>query len=271
MESTENIGKRNGLITTVIVHVFVIILLCFLGLDIIDPKPGGLEASWEIEGVENAGGETNDDATAEKVSQDQQFAKSTPTPTSTPTTSEDLISDPNSDVTVKQTPDKTKTPPQETNITQKNTPTDEPTKDPVKENDFGAIDNLFNQTSKAGPNTDGGTGKGPQPGKQGGKVGTGGEKGTGKGIGGGRYDLGGRAALKIGKFQNDCQKTGTVNVWVKINRKGEVVDAIDRGGTTQDGCLVKLAIQQAKSIKYTPTASGPLYNEGIIKVQLGLN
>lgn len=270
-ENTENIGKRNGVITTVIIHVVVILLLCLLGLPIIEPKKGGPELYWEIDGIEDAGGETNNAPTAENVSNDQQFSKSTPQAASQPTEAQDLVSDPTGDITIKSNPDKTKTPPKQTEITTKKTPTEEPTKDKEEKNDFGEINDLFNQASNKGKNSDGGSGTGPKAGQQGGPKGGDGIDGTGKGIGDGRYDLGGRAALKIGKFQNNCQKTGIVNVWVKINRQGEVVDAVDRGGTTQDACLVKLAIQQAKSIKYTPTSSGPLYNEGLIKVQLGLN
>ena len=76
-----------------------------------------------------------------------------------------------------------------------------------------------------------------------------------------------RDSINIDQKRNDCNETGKVEVYIKINRQGEVVSAVDRGGTTQNQCLIKKALEQARGIKYSPSNT---FNEGTIIIDLGL-
>ena len=60
-------GKRNGLITTLMVHACLLILCLFFGFTYMTPPKGDVSIGFEALGTENAGS-TNDLATSEKVS-----------------------------------------------------------------------------------------------------------------------------------------------------------------------------------------------------------
>lgn len=260
--------KRKGLIITAVVHVAIVVLFCLFGFEIIDPKPGGLTAEWEVEGVENAGGEKMDDPSSENPNNTNQTPQNTSASQQSAAEEEELISDASSDVSVKSTP-QTKPKPKPKDVVVKDNPkANEQKADPSPSPD-DALKRLLGGMNK-GDNKSGGKGDGDNPGVEGDPNGGGNDKQGQGGIGKGRYDIGGRTAVNIGSHSNSCGETGKVKVWVKINRAGQVVSALDRSGTTQNDCLIKLAIKQAKSIQYAPTQGGAPFNEGIVVMDFGL-
>lgn len=260
--------KRKGLIVTTTVHVIALVLFCLFGFEIIDPKPGGMEIEWAVEGVEDAGGENNQDNTSEETSQENQTPQETNSASASSSQEEQIQTDDNSDVAVEsspvKTPIKTKTPPNEVKETK---PDDSKTTQETKSTRPSWMNDIeTKRTTKQGPNSSGGEGDGKNTGKQGTPDGGGTSK-SGKGVGDGRWDVQGRAATKVDKKTNSCNATGKINVYIKIDQSGKVYSAIARGGTTQDACLIKVAIDQAKAIKYAPSNSK---NEGIITIDLSL-
>ncbi len=107
--------KRKGLIVTTTVHIIVLVLFCLFGFEIIDPKPGGMEIEWAIEGVENAGGENNQENTSEETSTENQTPHEATSASASASQEEQIETVDNSDVAVESSPIKkatsTKTPP----------------------------------------------------------------------------------------------------------------------------------------------------------------
>ena len=79
------------------------------------------------------------------------------------------------------------------------------------------------------------------------------------------FDIGNRVIVHAPTAVNNCDKCGTVSVLIKVNRKGYVVSAKHTDGTTSNRCLISAAIKQAKELRYAPSKSGPLFNEGVIQ------
>ena len=270
MESQEaKKRKRKGLIVTISVHAVIITLFCLFGFEVIDPKPGGMEVEWAVEGIEDAGGENVNENTSETVSDKNDGPKTNQESAASASQEEELITDEQSDVNLESTSVKDHTKkPKETTI--KNNPKESPTetKEEKKEPEVSDwLKNLGSGSSRKGPNNEGNSGDGEKKGTQGTKDGKGTNNSGSGGIGGGRYNIDGRAAVDIKKMVHNCNKTGKVKVYIKIDRQGNVISAVDRGGTTLDECLIGVALQQAKSIKYAPSST---FNEGIITIDLGL-
>lgn len=272
MENKEsNNRKRKGLIITVSVHAIALLLFCLFGFEVIDPKPSGFEAAWEIEGVENAGGEKNKEVTSENPNQTNDIAKLTDATQASTAQEEQLITDKEGIITVKSSPIKTPTitKPKDVIVNNKKSTskTDSPkeTKPTVDPAVLAALGGM-----KKGSKSDGGKGEGEEKGIEGDPKG-GGKDLNGKGNkGDGKWSVEGRSPVQIGTHINSCGVSGKIIVLVKINRSGKVVSASDVGGTTQNECLVNLAISQAKSIKYAPSNSTEPYNEGEIVMDYGL-
>ena len=70
-------GKRNGLITTLLVHACLLILCLFLGFTYKTPPKGVMEIGIDAFGAEEAGS-TEEMATSEKVAENPQEVKETP-------------------------------------------------------------------------------------------------------------------------------------------------------------------------------------------------
>lgn len=264
--------KQKGIIITVVSHAIAIILFCIFGFDVVDPKPAGLDIEWAIEGVQDAGGDDNLENTSETVAQDDTPPPNTSSAKASAEQDNEIYSDAGSDVAVKNNPtiNKTKTPPKD--VTVKNTSEDNPkeTEDIVKKPKVSDwLKNLPGKgTPKKGPNNPGtGKGDGDKTGIQGDVGGKGTAKTGQGGEGGDRWIVGGRKPVEIDQKKNNCNETGKVDVYIKIDRQGNVISAVDRGGTTQNSCLIKKAIEQAKAIKYAPSNT---FNEGTITIDLGL-
>ncbi len=261
--------KRRGLIVTTTVHVIVLVLFCLFGFEIIDPKPGGMEIEWAVEGVENAGGENNQENTSEETSQENQTPQETASASASSSQEEEIATEEDSEVAVESSPVKnpTQTKTNPTKVTETKTEETKEVKEEPKQSRPSWMDAIeAKRTTKQGPNSSGGEGTGENAGKEGTPDG-GGTSTTGKGVGDGRWDVAGRAATKVEKKVNNCNATGKIKVYIKIDESGKVFSAVARGGTSQNKCLINVAIEQAKAIKYAP---GNSKNEGVVTIDLSL-
>ncbi len=264
--------KRKGIIFTTGVHVVVVILFCIFGFDVIDPKKGAVEVEWEIEGVVDAGGKIEDESVAQKLSDKIQNSSAASAKASAQQ-EEALITDESSDVSVKSTPVKEpvkKIKEVTVNDSKKENPKE--AEIPKKKSPSSDLQKLLEETAKKrgeGKPKDEGVGNGENHGAKGNpkSKGTSPNGGNPGGGGDGRWIVAGRKPIKINQKKNNCNKTGKVDVYIKINRQGNVIYAVDRGGTTQDICLIKKALEQANAIKYAPSNT---INEGTITIDLGL-
>ena len=165
-----NNRKKKGLIITVSVHAIALLLFCLFGFEVIDPKPSGFEAAWEIEGVENAGGENNKEVTSENPNQTNDIAKLTDAAQASAAQEEQLITEDAGLIAVKSSPIKTpviskpknvtvnnKTSPSKTDSPKETTPTVDPAV-------LAALGGM-----KKGPKSDGGKGEGETCGPKGGR------------------------------------------------------------------------------------------------------
>ncbi|HEY0262553.1 MAG TPA: hypothetical protein VGB95_05965 [Chitinophagales bacterium] len=132
------------------------------------------------------------------------------------------------------------------------------TKQPVVDDN-----SLFRPGAQGTPNNSKGDGEGKGKGDQGDPNGdpnsrsyTGGGSGngtgTGNGNGGGNWKLAGRRVINRDVPKNPCEeKRGRVNITIKVNQSGKVIDAkfTQGGSTTDDECLVNIAVSAAK--RYT--------------------
>lgn len=260
--------KRKGIIIAAAVHVTAIILFFILGFDVVDPKKGTVEVTWEMHGEPDQGGENPNQPTAENPS-DKPAEEAAASASSEAVDEQEIASDQSSAVAVKSTPVKT--------IKKKTPKTVTVKKDPQKTENETETD-AENKKSDAlaaaqaaylkGQNDPGGIGDGPKKGTQGSETSNGDDKsGKNGGGGNGKYDISGRKATNIGSQKNGCGQKGTVEVKIIVNRAGVVINAIATGGTTTNSCLQNQAIQFAKKIKYAPKTSGPKTNEGKITIK----
>ena len=269
-QKPEEEKRRKGLIVTISVHTVALVIFCLFGFDVVDPKAIGFDVEWAIEGIQDAGGKDNLENTSEKIANDNNPPISSSSSKASAQQDEQLITDDASNISVKNSPTIKPQLPKEVTIKEakKDNPTE--TKDIKKEDEVSDwLKNLPGKgTIKKGANNPGqGKGKGKKTGVEG-EENAKGTTNSGKGgEGGNRWDVDGRKPINIERKINDCNETGKVEVYIKINRQGIVVSAVDRGGTTQNKCLIKKAIEQAKGIKYSGSNT---FNEGTIIVDLGL-
>jgi hypothetical protein len=262
--------KRKGIFITLSVHTIALVLFCLFGFDVVDPKSIGFDVEWAIEGVEDAGGEDNLENTSEKVANDNTPPISSSSSKASSQEDQQLITDDASDIAVNNSTTKTNTPTKD--VTINNTKRDNPneTKEIKKKVEVSEwLKNLPGKgTTKQGNKNPGkGKGDGKKTGIEGEEKGQGTASSGQGGEGGNRWDVDGRKPIKIERKINDCNETGKVEVYIKINREGQVISAVDRGGTTQNKCLIKKALEQAQGIKYS---SSNTFNEGTIIIDLGL-
>tara|TARA_B100000795_G_C22686894_1_gene394023 strand:+ start:131 stop:946 length:816 start_codon:yes stop_codon:yes gene_type:complete len=258
--------KRTGIIITTVVHVLLVVFFILFGFKVVDPKID-TEISWQVQGVEDAGGENNETPTAEKTQptkENQQSASAS----SQASDKQQLVSDEQSPATIKSTPIKSETPPKE--VTDTKEPTDK-TQD-SKENE-GPSDKMKNLMSayKKGINNPGGNGDGEKKGTEGNEE-TKGKDNLGKsGEGESKYGIPGRKATNIGHQNNDCGMSGTIVLKITINQQGIVTNAIQVDGTTANQCLINQAKAFARQIKYAPSSGGVKTNEGTITIKYSLS
>jgi len=257
MESKEEIKnrKRKGAIVTTIVHVLIIVLLCAYQMDKIDPKPGVIEIGWELDGMEDS----------ELASKIKNTDVAPPVENITPPeTSEDetkTITDDLSDISINEN-DKPKK--EKVNPTKVKPEEKKPPKEPEVSNWLKKLPSGGGTPTIGKPGSGHGSSSNPGPGagSEGVINGPSGSGGTGS-----QWVIDDRKPINLNLKQNNCNKTGIIKVYIKIDRAGKVISAADRGGTSLDPCLIRIALQQAKSIEYEPSNT---INEGTIEIDLGL-
>ena len=238
---------------TVILHVILLILLFFVGMNYLDPP---LERGIAINFGTTDEGSGNIQPT-EKI-------QSAPQPTSSQASSQPKI-DIKEEVVTQEKEEAPVIKKEESKKEQVITP--EPKKE-VKKPDpkpdkstSDALSSILN-----GPKSDGtakgGEGDDQTPGDKGSPDGDPNAKsyyGTGKGLDGdGNYLLGGRKALNKQKYPQDCNETGTVIVTIEVDRSGKVINAtVARGGTNNAKCLTDPAIRSAMATKFNSDTNAP--------------
>lgn len=98
--------------------------------------------------------------------------------------------------------------------------------------------------------------------------------GNGKGLDGdGNYLLGGRKALNKEKFFQDCNEAGTVVVSIEVDRNGNVITATAgvRGTTNNSKCLLDPAKRAAMATRFNSDAKAPAKQIGKIIYKFSLS
>jgi hypothetical protein len=259
--------KRAGIIITICVHLSFIACFILFGFKVVDPKKGTTELTWEIEGVTNAGGESQNTPTSEAPSTDQENQQTAAT-SSQASDDEKLISDESSEVAINSSPVKTKKAP--TEVT--NTKQEETADTKAEESPSNDLKNMMANYNKGKNSKAGSSGLGNKEGKEGNENTHGKDASGDKGAGNGKYDITGRIATKLGTQKNDCGESGTVEIKIIVNQAGVVIEAIHVDGTTSNKCLINQAKAYAKQIKYAPSKVGESKtNEGRITIKGSLN
>ena len=259
--------KRTGIIVTICVHLSFIACFILFGFKVIDPKKGTTELTWEVQGVTDAGGESQETPTAEKPSTDQDNQK-TAAASSQASDDEKVISDESSEVAIKSSTVKTKKNPTEVTNTNKEESTDTKT----EESPSNDLQNMMANYNKGKNSKAANSGPGSKTGTKGNEKTNGKDASGNKGAGNGKYDISGRIATKLGSQRNDCGESGTVVIKIIVNQAGVVTEAIHVDGTTSNKCLINQAKLFAKQIKYAPSKAGESKtNEGRITIKGSLN
>lgn len=261
----KNKRRNKGIAIAALFHAFALVCFFLFGFEVIDPKPGDIEVSWEIQGVEDAGGDNLKDPTAKQPTPEETHAATQSS--AQPVEDEKLATDESSEVIVKSSDNK-KDPNKTTSTTKetkKTTTTEESTTEDKVDDKLAALAAAL----KKGADNPGGKGPDEKVGIEGGP--TDGKDKTKGGGGDGQWTVADRKALSVGSQRNDCGKSGTVVIRITINRAGQVIKTRHVDGTTQNACLIKQAIQFAKNVTYVPRTDGPVTNEGDITVKYSLN
>jgi hypothetical protein len=259
--------KRKGIIVTICVHLCFIACFILFGFKVIDPKKGTTELTWEVQGITDAGGKSQENPTAEKPSTDQENQQ-TAAASSQASDDEKLISDESSEVAIKSSPKKAKKAPADVTNTKKEESTDTKTEESPSDD----LKNMMANYNKGKNSKTGNSGPGNKKGKAGNENTNGNDATGNKGAGNGKYDISGRIATKLGTQRNDCGESGTVVIKIIVNQAGIVTEAIHVDGTTSNKCLINQAKLFAKQIKYAPSKVGESKtNEGRITIKGSLN
>lgn len=245
----------NGRVVSAIVSIIVMVLFAWNLFSKQNPPPGqpGVLIAF---GAEDLG--MNDDenpSSDEPVEEPREVSDEVeevsepdpvePTPTETDVT-EDVVTDDNSDAPpVKPTKPKPKPKPEPKK------PTTEPKKEPKKPIPGGQLPKKTDGKGKGDNNKPGPTGDPDGSGdSQTGGITAGGD------VGGG---LSGRGVLKPGVPKNNTGQFGTVVIKLCVNPDGNVIEAnyTQRGSTTANSELVKIAKQAAKRYKFKKNPYAP--------------
>jgi len=252
--------KRKGWVTTLSVHVVLLLLFSIYGLNYSDPPPEmGIPINF---GYDEQGAGNQVAAPAEPI---ETRAVTTSEPATETATTQDVVDA----VAIPEKPEESK--PEEV----KPSPTPEPVKTepvvdpkPQPSNQLAGALTRTSQLAKSQPSN--GSGQGRTTG--GGDLGkpTGSLTGQGEGLGGtgnsGNYQLGNRVAQVMPQPAYDCEGEGVVIVKVYVNRFGKVVK-VEGGqrGTTAPSCLIKRAEEAARLTTWEGDPSAPELQTGSIR------
>jgi len=262
-------NKRNGIITSVIIHAILILILWFFGLPYLDPPPpdSGILVNFGM--TETGLGEQP----SEVITQPEEIVPSEttpPPPTPQVSTQEEVLTQ-EEEVTapvVKKEEVKKEVKKETPPVKETKTVTETKT-EPKKEEP--SVNQRAMMTGKKSTNNN--------PGNQGVTQGAGDQGkpwgdpnspnyGDGHGLGdsGIGYSLGGRKHISLPKPDENSQVTGLVVIRIKVDPKGNVIDAVfqAKGTTTTNTSLVNAAIIAAKKAKFEPDANAQEIQIGTI-------
>lgn len=256
---------------TVIVHVIILILLFYVGMNYMDPP---LEQGIAVNFGTTDTGSGNIQPT-EKIQSAPQKTTAQPVSQSKSEIKEEVVTQDNEEAPVikKEKPKK-----QQTETPVKVQPKKEVKKPDPKpdKSTTDALSSILNGPKSDGT-TKGGEGKDANPGDKGspdGDPNANAYYGTGKGLDGdGNYLLGGRKALNKEKFMQDCNEAGTVVVSIEVDRNGRVINATPgvRGTTNNSRCLLEPAKRAALATKFNADQKAPAKQIGKIIYKFSLS
>lgn len=233
-------NKRTGLITTVLVHIGLLLIFAFFGMTYMEPPPEeeGITINFGYSEVGRNNNEQNN-----------------PTPTPTPPT-ETQQAEPTPQEVVEEeiiTQDVEEAPSiQEDKKKEKVEEVPEPKKEEPKPDK--SLSEAINKWKNTKTESGGGDGETDQIGNQGNPDG---DKDSKKYSGGGNgdgpsYTLEGRSMVKSPTIKDNSQETGKVVVDIIVDKYGKVVRATPgaRGSTTASSQLYKIAKEAALNTKF---------------------
>ncbi len=234
--------KRKGLITTVVVHVVLIILFSIFGLSYIEPTPEeGITINF---GFDDAGMNDFQNETPSETNEDAPTETITAEPEPVEQVEDEIITQDAEDAP--SIDDKKEEPKEEIKTIEM--PKEEAKPD---KNLSNALDKWKNKKNDQGGG-DGNTGEvgdqGSLEGKKDSKSYVGGPSGNG-GVG---YSLAGRNMISSPPIQDDSQNEGKVVVDIIVDKYGKVLRATPgaRGSTTANSQLYKKAKEAALKTKF---------------------
>ncbi|MFH1319080.1 MAG: energy transducer TonB [Bacteroidota bacterium] len=249
MNMLKDKNKRNGIITTVLVHVLVLVIFIFTGLTIPVPLPEqGIVIDFGTS-EEGSGDVQPDEVTTTEATEnpDESVIESSIKPTGE---EEEIITQ------------NTEEAPAVNNESSGNIENEADDKEPDPVVDPAAL--YTGKTSKTNAGSEGETG---ESGDQGKIDGTPGSKnynqpgGSGKG-----FYLSGREIVFKPVIKESTQETGKVVVSIWVDRYGKVTRAASgaKGSTTSDSHLYKIAQEAALKAKFSADPDAPEIQKGTI-------
>jgi periplasmic protein TonB len=256
--------EKKSFAITVILHVLLIFLLLFFGLQYLDPPPeNGIAINFGTSDVGSG------------AVQPTEPVRSQPKPTSSPevvqpkAAVEEVVTQETTEAPVIEKKVEKKPVVSEKKVEPKKVP---PAKQPDPTPDKSTTDAMSSILN--GPKSDGkasgGEGDDRQAGDKGspdGDPNASAYYGNGSGLDGdGNYRLGGRRALNKEKIVQDCNESGIVVVQIEVNQSGQVVRAIPgvKGTTNNAACLMDPARRAALATRFNSDSKAPSKQVGTI-------
>lgn len=256
--------EKKSFTITVVLHVLLILLLLFVGMQYLDPPPEkGIAINF---GTSDVG--SGDVQPTEPV-------KAAPQPTTSPQTSqpdpvvEEVVTQETVEAPVIEKKAEKKPVVQEKVAEPKPVPP-APKPDPTPEKSTtDALSSILNGPRSEGTAT-GGEGNDNAAGDKGSRDGDPNASayyGNGLGLDGdGNYRLGGRRALNKERFVQDCNESGLVVVQIEVNQNGQVTKATPgvKGTTNSAACLLDPARRAALATRFNSDSNAPSRQVGTI-------
>lgn len=259
--------KNKARIITVLVHLLLLIVLLFLGMEYQDPPPEESGIMIAFGDSESGTGEVQPETEDVQEAQPETVQETQP-PVETP---EEVLTQAIEDAPVISDPVEVPEPVPaevEPEIV-------EPKEEVVEEEPKPVVNQkaLFKPRPSATPNnttSQGLFGNQGDQGKPDGSTATDrlGEKNYGLGKEGFAFDMAGRAVVTKPKIVDDSQATGTVVIKIKVDRSGKVISAkyTPKGSTTTNASLVSKAEKAAYQTRFSESPNGTLEQWGTITV-----
>ncbi len=259
MEKEEDKNKKRGLLTSIILHLMLILMFAFFGMSYTIPPPEEEGITINFGYVEAGSGEvqsSNPETSPQEQTEQQEEVEEVEEAVSQEEILEQSVEE-SASVTKKEEKKK-----------------EEEAKEEVPEPDKNLSDALNKWKNKKDQSTEG-DGTTDQAGDQGSLDGDPNSKNyTGGGSGDGTsFNLSGRAMLSSPKIKDDSQDEGTVVVDIIVDKYGNVLRANPgaRGSTTTSPILYKKAKEAAMSTKFNANPNAPEEQKGQMTFKFILN